>query len=134
MAHNSISLLHPLAEPSLWCTNHRNEAAIDFSDPQPVLLNDSIYMKAGLCSPGGQLRLWKYSLSARTFSELPCPSACNNQTEDVRFLLTSFRSHLLLVHAHFTWPNREFPTEKEDYDDLVDNDDWQICHKLLMLI
>jgi hypothetical protein len=130
MAKNPLGLLHPLAEPWYECRNHQNEAAIDFNDPQPVLLNGDIYMK-GQYSPKGHLRLWKYSISARIFSELQCPPECNNKfTNDDRYLLTSLQSNLLLIHASFTCPNTEFPNE-EDYDEISDIDDFhQICHKL----
>ena len=128
--NGSLSLLHPLAEPLSECRKHQNKAAIDFDDPQPVFLNGSVYMK-GLHSPKGHLRLWKYSISARIFSELQCPSECNKETDDDRYLLTSLQSNLLLVHAQFTWPNIEFPNQEiffDSYDE--DNDFHQICHKL----
>ena len=133
MAQSSLSLLHPLAEPLSECRKHQKEAAIDFDDPQPVLLNGNVYMK-GLHSPKGHLRLWKYSISARMFSELQCPPQCNKKTDDDRYLLTSLQSNLLLVHAQFTWPNTEFPNQETFFDryrcfDSVD-DFHQICHKL----
>ena len=130
MAQGSMSLLHPLAEPLLQWRNHRNQASIDFDDPQPVLLNGNIYMK-GQCGPNGRLRLWKYSISAGIFSELQCPQTCYTGKDD-RYLLASFKSHLLLVHARFTWPNTPFPDKKDMYD-FIDNDPFdprQVCHKL----
>ena len=133
MAQGSMSLLHPLAEPLSQWRNHRNQASIDFDDPQPVLLNGNIYMK-GQCGPNGRLRLWKYSISAGIFSELQCPRTCYTG-EDDRYLLASFKSHLLLVHARFTWPNIQFPN-KENYDEFIvedSNDPRQIYHKLELL-
>jgi hypothetical protein len=132
MAQSSMSLLHPLAEPWYECRNHQNEAAIDFNDPQPVLLNGDIYMK-GQYSPKGHLRLWKYSISARMFSELQCPPECNNKRDDEKYLLTSLQSNLLIVCACLTWPNAEFPNEENFCEFLPEdpNDDSrQICHKL----
>ena len=131
MAQSSLSLLHPLAEPLPEPRNHQNEVAIDFSDPQPVLLNGNVYMK-GLYSPKGHLRLCKYSISARMFSELQCPPECNNKIDDERYLLTSLQSYLLLIRAQFTWPNTEFPSKQTFFDQCFNSDDdfHQICHKL----
>ena len=131
MAQSSLSLLYPLAEPLSECRKHQNEAVINFDDPQPVLLNGNVYMK-GLHSPKGHLRLWKYSISARMFSELQCPPECNNKTDNDRYLLTSLQSNLLLVHAQFTWPNTEFPNQETFFDRyrFFSSDDDQICHKL----
>lgn len=103
MNRNCTTLLHPLAEPLSKLINCRNQATIDFDDPQSVLLNDSIYMK-GKC-PNGCLRLWKYSLSTKTFSEIQCPKSCCGMDADVRYALTSRNSKLLIIKAYLSYPN-----------------------------
>ena len=99
-----MSLLHPLAEPSFQWRNHHGHATIDFNDPQPVLVNGNIYMK-GKSDKNGQLRLWKYNIAARTFSELMCPQSCSQETESKIYVLTSDNSNLLLLNVHLSYPD-----------------------------
>ena len=100
-----MSLLHPLAESVPYLINCRDQASIDFDDPQPVFLDGNIYMK-GKCDPDGRnLRLWKYSIQSNIFSELMFPETCRSVTEDDCHILTSFRSQVLLVHAQITHPH-----------------------------
>ena len=108
-----MSLLHPLAEHVPLWTNHHDHANIDFSDPQPVLLNGNIYMK-GKCDERGQFNLWKYSISSHTFSPIPCPPSCGN--EEIH-LLTVHKSSLLLLNATHTSPDPrpEFDPEEDEY-------------------
>ena len=96
-----MSLLHPLARHLTQLINCRDQAFIDFDDPQPVLLDGYIYMKGKCTSDGRKLRLWKYSVQSNVFSELLFPEECGRITERDRYLLASAESHLILIHAGF---------------------------------
>ena len=104
MDSKAMSLLHPLAEPSLQWRNHHGHATIDFNDPQPVLVNGNVYMK-GKSDKNGQLRLWKYDIAAKTFSELMCPQNCSQETESDRYVLIYDNSNLLLLNVYLSYPD-----------------------------
>ena len=96
----------------------RNPGTIDFSDPQPVVLNGNVYMKG--CKSNGQHRIWKYSSSANFFSEILLPQGTRDE-----FLLTAYKSQLLLIETTFE--------EADDYDEECAenwNDPTLMLHKL----
>ena len=118
--HSSSNLFHPLTDVTVtflprYC---RNPGIIDFSDPQPVVLNGNVYMKG--CKSNGQHRIWKYSSSANFFSEILLPQGMSD-----KFLLTAYNSQLLLIEATFE--------EADDYDEECAenwNDPILMLHKL----
>ena len=73
---------------------------------------ENIYMK-GECDDNGKINLWKYSISSRTFSTIPCPPSCGNEEEeDEIYLLAVHKSSLLLLNAIHTSPKPRREPEK----------------------
>ena len=102
----SFNFFHPLAELTHRLTNCQDQATINFSDPQPVLLNDSIYMKGH--KSNRQHRIWKYAISTKLFSEIPTPSSIND-----KYLLTTYKSHLHLIDVRFYDPDDPIDIEED---------------------
>ena len=123
-----MSLLHPLAKPLTHLINCRDQAFIDFDDPQPVLLDGNIYMKGRSTPDGHNLCLWKYSIRSNMFSELMFPKICWKVTERDRYILTSVESHLELIYAEFARPDSQ---SDEYYDNEPPADEqWTDVHFL----